>query len=201
MTFETKALWNFETKSKWVGEISSELGLENLKDTLFLQNDDIYIAPGRYNNLLFALDVTTPDSKSLFVNNLIESGNYFDGFRFSWKLQPTWNASRHLELGGIYSFDYLSFTQSGQLMKNHIVGIKALVMLDTRLSFNGYIQYNTGLNMISSNLRLRFNPKEGNDLYLVFNEGRNTDLTREAPPLPLYNERSVMLKYTYTFSL
>jgi hypothetical protein len=54
---------------------------------------------------------------------------------------------------------------------------------------------------IVSNFRIRYNPREGNDLFLVFNEGRNTDLTRETPQLPVYNVRTVMIKYTYTFNL
>jgi hypothetical protein len=74
-------------------------------------------------------------------------------------------------------------------------------MLNTRLSLNAFIQYNTALNGIITNLRLRYNPKEGNDLYLVFNEDRNSALSRELPNLPVYNSRAVMVKYTYTFNL
>ena len=60
---------------------------------------------------------------------------------------------------------------------------------------------NTAGHAIVSNLRLRYNPKEGNDFYVVFNEGRNTSLTREVPNLPVYSSRAVMVKYTYTFNL
>ncbi|HSN50106.1 MAG TPA: hypothetical protein VLR52_02665, partial [Bacteroidales bacterium] len=86
-------------------------------------------------------------------------------------------------------------------MTNHIIGLKALYMLNTRFSVNAYIQYNTSFHGIITNLRIRYNPKEGNDLYLVFNEDRNTDLYRELPNLPVYSSRAVMLKYTYTFNL
>lgn len=86
-------------------------------------------------------------------------------------------------------------------MSNHIIGIKALYMLDIHFSVNAYIQYNTSSEKIISNFRLRYNPKEGNDFYLVFNEGRNTNQTGYHPPLPVYNVRNVILKYTYTFNL
>ena len=85
-------------------------------------------------------------------------------------------------------------------MTNHILGIKALYMLDTKLSANAFIQYNTSEDEIISNFRIRFNPREGNDFYFMFNEGRNTDLYREEPNLPVYSYRSVMVKYTYTFN-
>jgi hypothetical protein len=42
-------------------------------------------------------------------------------------------------------------------------------MLNTRLSVNAYIQYNTALNGIITNLRLRYNPKK-EMTYVVFNE-------------------------------
>jgi hypothetical protein len=86
-------------------------------------------------------------------------------------------------------------------MTNHILGLKALYMLNTKLSVNAFIQYNTAEHAIVSNLRLRFNPKEGNDFYLVFKEGRNTNLSREVPNLPAYSSRVAMVKYTYTFNL
>ena len=86
-------------------------------------------------------------------------------------------------------------------MTNHIIGIKALYMFDTKLSVNAFIQYNTDCDGIITNFRIRYNPGEGNDLYLVFNEDRNTDLYREMPVLPVYNSRAVMIKYTYTFNL
>jgi len=87
------------------------------------------------------------------------------------------------------------------IITNHILGVKALYMLNTKLSVNAFIQYNSAEHAIVSNLRLRYNPKEGNDFYIVFNEGRNTSLTREVPNLAVYSSRAVMVKYSYTFNL
>jgi hypothetical protein len=74
-------------------------------------------------------------------------------------------------------------------------------MLNTQLSVNAFIQYNTAYDGVITNFRLRYNPREGNDLYLVFNEDRNTNIYHELPNLPVYNSRAVILKYTYTFNL
>ena len=72
-------------------------------------------------------------------------------------------------------------------------------MFSTKLSISAFIQYNTAINKVLSNFRFRYNPKEGTDLYIVFNEGRNTWLERELPHLPAYDERNITLKFTYTF--
>ena len=116
-------------------------------------------------------------------------------------MEPTWNVSKHLEIGAVTNFDWLEFKERNITQTNQIVGSKLVYMINTAFSFSGYLQYNTSVNEIMTNLRFRYNPREGNDLYLVFNDGRNTNLDREIPRLPVYSSRSFLLKYTYTFSL
>ncbi len=195
------ASWTFLTKSQWQGYISFAYKTENVRDSLEVFEDQLYIPPALYNYVDFRGSFVTPGSNPFYVIGLVETGQYFDGTRLSFNMQPTWNISKHMELGVIYNFDKLRFRERDLDILNHIVGIKATYMLDTRLSVNSYIQYNSAVNGILTNLRIRFNPKEGNDFYLVFNEGRNTRLTREIPNLPVYSTRAVLLKYTYTFSL
>ena len=201
MTFTNFSGWTFQTKSQWQGELFVVYNIDNLRDSLILRENDVYVEPGRYEYVGFRGNIVTPMSKPIYLMTMTETGQFYDGTRFSVRLQPTWNISRHIELGGTYSFDHVRFKSRGIGMTNHIVGLKALYMLDTKFSINAYLQYNTADHEIISNFRLRYNPKEGNDLYLVFNEGRNTSLTRETPNLPVYSSRAVMLKYTYTFNL
>lgn len=201
MTFSNTLGWQFNTKNQWQGHISLILNKEHLKDSLELIANEAYILPGQYQFVSYMCMVSTPASKPFFLILSTEGGQFFDGSRFSPRLQPTWNLSKHFELGGTYGLDHLKFAKREMALTNHIVGVKALYMLNTRLSVNAFIQYNTSEHAIVSNLRLRYNPREGNDFYLVFNEGRNTELTREAPRLPAYYLRGVMVKYSYTFSI
>jgi hypothetical protein len=191
--------WTFQAKNQWQGSMNVVYNIENMRDSLELAEDELHVPPGRYEYANFMGQIVTPMSKSLYTIFMTETGQYFDGLRISARFQPTWGISKHFEIGGTYSIDYVRFKSRGEELTNHIVGLKALYMLNTKLSFNAFIQYNTALHGIITNLRLRYNPKEGNDLYLVFDEGRNTDLTHEVPNLPVYSSRSVMLKYTYTF--
>jgi len=79
--------------------------------------------------------------------------------------------------------------------------LKALYMLNTKFSISSFIQYNSAADIILTNFRLRYNPREGNDFYIVYNEGMNTNLDREIPTLPVTFSRTILLKYTYTFKL
>jgi hypothetical protein len=201
MTFSSFTSWSFQTKNRWQGELMFVYSIENLRDSLELIENEVYIPPADYNYLTFRANFSTPGSKPFFVMLRTETGQYYDGTRLSAVVEPTWNISRHFELGGTYNFDYLNFSRRDLILANHIVGIKALYMFSTKLSVNLFLQYNSAVHGIITNLRLRFNPKEGHDLYLVFNEGRNTNLTSEMPKLPVYSSRAFMVKYTYTFNL
>jgi hypothetical protein len=201
MSFTNYAGWTFQTKNQWQGSFNLVYNAENLRDSLEVLVDEVYVPPSEYRYFNFMGNAVTPASKSFYIMLRSEIGQYYDGNRISIAMQPTWNISKHFELGATYNFDNVKFKSRGEDMTNHIIGLKALYMFDTRLSFNAFIQYNTAYHGIITNLRLRYNPREGNDLYLVFNEDRNTDLYRELPNLPVYNSRAVMLKYTYTFNL
>ncbi|MBG0859841.1 MAG: carbohydrate binding family 9 domain-containing protein [Bacteroidales bacterium] len=200
MTWNPQVGWSFQTKSQWMGYFSLIYNYENLKDPLEIIPEEVYVEPGRYRFVNFRSEVSTPQSKALFTLFSTETGQYFGGSRVSFRLEPTWNMSRHLEIGGTYNFDHINLPAGNILMTNHIIGIKALYMLNTKFSISTFIQHNTADHSILTNFRIRYNPSEGNDLYFMFNEGRNTSLTREEPNLPLYNSRSVMVKYTYTFN-
>jgi hypothetical protein len=201
MTLTNSAGWSFQSKNQWQGEFTLNHITDNMRDSMILDEDNTFILPGKYRYVSLRSSLSTPGSKPFFLILRNDAGQYYDGIRFSVNLQPTWNLSAHLELGGIYNYDYVNFRERSQKLNNHIFGLKGLYMFDTKLSLNAYIQYNTAINEIITNLRVRYNPREGNDFYLVINEGRNTNLTREIPALPVYSSRAVMVKYTYTFNL
>ena len=68
-------------------------------------------------------------------------------------------------------------------------------------SIAAFLQYNSLNEIYIGNIRFRFNPKEGNDLYIVYNDILNSNRDRELPNLPFSSSRAIILKYTYTFNL
>lgn len=84
---------------------------------------------------------------------------------------------------------------------NHILGVRGLMTLTTKTSLASFIHYNTAINRVITNVRFRFNPREGNDFWIVYDEGLNTDLHRTTPELPVSTGRTILLKYVYTFRL
>lgn len=192
--------WTFVAKNGWSGTLSFIWMVEDLVDSLSFA-DQADVPDGRYDYLNARASLSTPGSYSVYTMLSAQAGSFYDGKKFTLNLQPRWNVSSSLEITGTYRYDWVSFPGRDQGFSNHIVGMKALYMLNTKISASAFLQYNTAIDAMITNLRFRYNPKEGNDFYIVYNEGTNFYLDRETPVKPRTGNRTILLKYTYTFSL
>lgn len=127
------------------------------------------------------------------------AGTFFDGRLLSVSAGPQWTLSRHMELSAHYAYNRITFPVRDQRLGVHLGRLNLLATLNTKLSAMAFIQYSSAIDAVITNIRLRYNPTEGNDFYIVFNEGMNTDRYGVLPHLPLTGNRTIMLKYTYTF--
>ncbi|MBK7628958.1 MAG: carbohydrate binding family 9 domain-containing protein [Bacteroidales bacterium] len=192
--------YNFFLKSGYNGMLEVNNAFENV-EKLFSFAPDADVPVGKYNFSQFETHLHSPDSKSILVNLDAFAGNFYDGNRFTVALEPNWNIGSTLQLSVAYEYNKVNFDERNQSFTGNIVRFKALAMFTTKLSVSSFIQYNSVDNALVNNLRLRYNPKEGNDFFIVYNEGRNTYRSLEDPRLPTFNNRSILLKYTYTFTL
>jgi hypothetical protein len=199
MSFYSQLMWYFETKKGSYGYAYANLSRENLTDSLTLGNDQAYVPPGKYSFLDFLVYYGTNTSHTLSATLSAESGKFYDGGKLSFFASPQLNLGSDVSLGLTYYFDYVNFKSRSVSFTNHIAGIKGLITFSTKTYIQAYLQYNTGARKILTNFRLRYNPSEGNDFYIVYDEGMNTNLIREIPNLPLSIGRTLLLKYTYTF--
>ena len=114
-------------------------------------------------------------------------------------MSPTWTLSRFFELSGSYQYDRIDFSDSKETFTSHLGRLRAQLTLNAFFSITGFIQISSSAHVAIANFRLRFNPREGNDFYLVYNEGFNIDRPLENPRLPISDGRTILLKYSYTF--
>jgi len=190
--------FNFQLKSGSRGWIGVEGNIEDLNDPLELP-DDVEIPVGRYEFWTVNGGYNLSRSSLLSFNSSFEAGAFYGGWRVNFNLAPTWNVSRNLELGADYQIAWATFPDLDQDFVVHVPRVKVQVALDTKFSASAFLQYNSSVDLITPNVRFRYNFREGNDLWLVYNEGMNTDRDLADPRLPLTDTRTVLLKYTYTF--
>jgi len=191
--------WEFQTKNLFQGNLQISYNIEDV-DEAFDFSDDAGIPIGKYQFWNAEAMFITPGTKPVWIIFMANVGQFYDGTRISLDVNPTWNVSSSLNLGVEYQYNQLNFQDRDETFNAQIGRIKILYMLSTKFTLSAFIQYNSDINAIGSNIKFRYNPREGNDLYIVYNEGRNTNLNRETPQLPNISQRTIMLKYTYTFS-
>ena len=173
---------------------------ENLQDTFKLA-EDAYLTPGEYDFVSTGFYYNTPQGKSLRGNFNVDAGGFFDGNLVSVGTGLNWNVSRYLELNGFYQYNRIKFNARNQDFFAHIARFKVLVSLNTKLEASSFIQYNSATKTSITNFRLRYNPRDGNDFYLVYNEGGDLNRNHYDFSAPLTTYRAVLLKYVHTFRL
>jgi hypothetical protein len=199
-SLQTGIMYDFNFKTGFSGMISVNHLYENVTDT-FSFSKNAAVPSGKYGFNQVESHLNSPQTNKFVLGVDMIAGSFYDGTQFTIGGEPLWNIGSSLQLGLKYNHNFLNFKSRNQSFNGGIAGFKALVMINTKLSLSTFVQYNSAENTVMTNFRFRYNPREGNDFYLVFNEGRSTYRNIENPRLPLFNNRSVLLKYTYTFTI
>jgi hypothetical protein len=192
--------WAFGTKSGYNGEFAFKMYRESVRESFSL-SDEAEVLPGEYTFCGFKGNFQTSMGSLFGTTVKIDAGSFYDGWRTSVSLTPIWGLSPNLTLSGMYELDWVEFPERKQKFIGQIAQLRVLATLSLQFSASAFIQYNTADHAAIVNVRLRYNPREGNDLYLVLDEGLNTDRMHFTPHLPYYSTRAVMVKYSYTFNL
>jgi len=192
--------WGFIAKSGWNGEFALKLYRESVREEISFY-DKVFVPPGEYEFYGLKGYFETPFGNLLYATVSIDAGSFYDGAKATISVKPTWGISSDLTLDGYYEFDRVDFSRRHQALTAQIARIRLLATLSTKFSASAFIQYDSAADEVTANLRFRYNPKEGNDFYIVVNEGLNTDRFGYHPSRPSYSSRAIMIKYSYTFVL
>ena len=148
-----------------------------------------------------SINYGTSSNKSFVLVSTFETGDFFDGKKTTIGFSPVYNISSGLSLSGTYEYNDIRFDSRGQSFDTQVARIKADLAFSTKLTISSFIQYNSLDRVYLGNIRFRYNPREGNDLFIVYNSDLNADRSLENPILPVSNQQSLLVKYSYTFSL
>ncbi|UCH64155.1 MAG: carbohydrate binding family 9 domain-containing protein [Fidelibacterota bacterium] len=198
---EAELNWYIETKKDAAARFVLYSYFEHLADSLKLRSlaPDAYVPTGDYRFTQVYAYYSLPSGNLLGGTGWVRGGEYYDGWQLTARISPRWKSSRFIEVGGSARLDYVAFPKRDQEYVNSIVQLRVKSSLSVTTSVAGFIQYNSAIDAVIVNLRLRYNPREGTDLYLVYNDNLNTDRQREVPTLPFSDTRAVLLKYSITF--
>jgi hypothetical protein len=75
-----------------------------------------------------------------------------------------------LELGGDYELNRIRFPERGDEFTSHLLRLRARTGLDARWSASALVQYSSAADRLGANARLRFNVREGTDVWVVLDD-------------------------------
>jgi hypothetical protein len=195
--------WAFATKSGWMGEFAIKAYRESLNESLSFTGDNDSdksdVPPGDYAFREITGQLKSPSGNLITALLNFDAGSFYDGWRVSIGLRPTWGISPTLSLSGIYQYNRAVFPARRHKFVAQIAQLRLDSSWSLTLSSSVFVQYNSAADALIANVRLRFNPREGEDFYLVFNQEVNTNRMRESLRRP-FSSRAIMVKYSYIFN-
>ncbi len=94
----------------------------------------------------------------------------------------------------------MNFKSRNQQLTSNILRLRINTALNIHAFSGIFIQYNSLANQIVAQARIRYKFSEGRDIYLVYNENFNSDRENGLlPKLPGTQDRSIVVKFIYTF--
>ncbi len=199
-TVEIIPSYNLTTKNSAYLSIYPKYIYDDVQNGFSL-SDKISIAPGQYHNAGFSGYYYSSKERMYGAGLIVYIGSYYGGWRNSFSLFQTLSLQSTWRLNLQYYFYRIDFKSLDQVYLSHLVRFKLTYMYSTKLSASSYVQYNSLTNGVYINARIRYNPREGNDLYLVYNDALNTSRYQYDPVLPDSNLRAILVKYTHTFRI
>jgi len=173
------------------------------------QQDDLLIAfaptpgttvpAGAYRADFLELALKASTGPRAVIGGSVRAGEYYDGTLYTLLISPEWRASAHLRVSGDLEIDRVDFPDRGEREWSRLARLRILASATPQLSLSTVIQVNSLADLATANVRLRFNMREGHDLWVVYGHNLNLDRNRLNPPVPGTARSSLMVKYTRSF--
>ncbi|MCK7461692.1 MAG: hypothetical protein MZU84_06335 [Sphingobacterium sp.] len=150
--------------------------------------------------MMFTLQ--TPPGRLLNTMLTGEAGGYFDGWRVSLGVTPTWSGIPDLEIGGMFQYNLVRFPARDQSYRRPDRPAPRRWPRSASSSRSAPSSSTTApTTRAGANVRFRYNPREGTDFYLVYNEGIYTDRSDRIPTRRPRAAAPSTPKFNYTVQL
>ncbi len=197
-TGEFQPFLQFETKPGNVLRFATRTTYEDVIEDFEL-SDEASIPVGSYWASEAELQFFSSRGATIRPNVTLTAGDFFDGSRVGVTTDLTWAVNEYVQFGGGWEWNRIRFDERAQAFDANLIRLRAEGAVNTHLSMNAFVQYNSLSGQAATNARFRYNFSEGQDLWLVWNEGLNFDrVVLGLPRRPFEEARTLTLKYSHT---
>jgi hypothetical protein len=154
----------------------------------------VVLPAGKYSFVDYNIEFFLSNQRLFAPSIQVNKGDFYNGKRDRVRTGFEWRPDAHFFFNLFY--DYQDIRLPAGDFKVKLVSVNANYAFNSKWSWVNLVQYDNASGSVGLNSRLRWNPKAGEDLYIVVNHGFVADgvftgLSRDAA--------EVAVKYTKTF--
>jgi hypothetical protein len=153
----------------------------------------VVVPVGGYHFAVARAAYTLGPQRRISGDLTVASGGFYDGDRTELGYRGRIELSARFFVEPTLAFNWVDLPQGSFLAK--LLSARATFTFSPTMFVGTLVQYNSGNNVFSTNVRFRWEYRPGSELFLVYNDGRDT----LPPGAPILLSRSVTLKLTRLF--
>ncbi len=157
-------------------------------------SEGVAILPGEYEFDSTRVSFQLASDRVFSPNFSIEDGDYYGGTKQTLNGGIDWRPSNRLYLGTGYEYNDIELPVGN--FTTRLIQLRANFAFNVRWSWVNLLQYDNISDTVGLNSRLRFNPRAGEDLYIVWNH--NSSAVSSFSGLSS-RESAFTVKYSRTF--
>jgi hypothetical protein len=162
-------------------------------DADFRIADGVVLPPGRYSFRDVTAGIAFGDQRRFSGDLSVQHGSFYSGDKTTVALRGgRINVSPQLSLEPTMSFNWVDLPQGS--FRSDLAVARINYAFTPFMFFGGLVQYNSGSDAFSANMRLRWEYRPGSELFLVYTEARDTDVLDRWSAL---ESRGFTIKLTY----
>ncbi len=154
----------------------------------------VIIPPGEYNNNSASISLNQASERVVAPSFSITDGDFYDGQKLTLTGGIDWRPNSRWNLGANYQYNDIELPVGE--FTTRLIQLRVNVAFNVKWSWVNLLQYDNVSDTVGLNSRLRFNPRAGEDLHIVWNH--NSDALASFSGLSS-RESEITVKYSRTF--
>ena len=139
----------------------------------FKPGTNVTVPVGDYQYSSFRTGYTLGQKRTISGTFTFERGTFYDGNKTSFTAtRGRMKFNTHLSIDPIYTLNNVDLIEGS--FTSHLLGSRVTYTVTPLMFVSALIQYNSAANAVSSNVRLRWEYRPGSELFVVYNEQRDT---------------------------
>ena len=151
------------------------------------------VAPGRYQFDRYGMVLNLPAFRTWAATLRLDDGEFFDGDRRDTSVRVRYRPNAHLAMDMSYRVSRIELPDSR--FATRVLGLRADIAFNVAWAWINFIQYDNVSGRLGINSRLRWIPKQGQELFLVLNH----DFLDQGDRSFRSEFREAAVKFSYTF--